>query len=201
MTTDTDDFRTLMRDFLAGRQDAAERLCRDYQSAILRVVRRTLLPQLRPRYDSLDFVNDVWVSFFADPPRHAHFDTPQEFTAYLARMARNKIGEVRRKARAPKHDLAREKPIQIVSAAAGRDGGLPAPEPTPSQIVGAEDEFQNMLRGRDPIQQRILTLLRQGMGYREVARRLNTHEKTIRRLVRQLDPEAPGHDRPSDRPR
>ncbi len=199
MTADADDFRTLMRRMLDGCPEAADRLCREYQAAILRVVRRTLPQPLRTRYDSFDFVNDVWASFYADPPRHAQFETPQELTAYLARMARNKIGEVRRQARSPKHDLAREKPIQVVAAAAGRDGGLPARQPTPSQIVGAEDEFQNMLRDRSPVQQRILILLRQGMTPREIADHLHTHEKTVRRLVRRLDPETHGHDRPTDR--
>jgi RNA polymerase sigma-70 factor (ECF subfamily) len=170
-----------------GSREAADRLCRDYQPAIRRVVRRRLPQRLRTRYDSLDFVNDVWLSFFANPPADARFEDPDELTHYLAKIARNKINEVRRRSRSPKEDLEREEPLD-----AARGGAeLPAAEPTPSQIVGAEDEFRNMCRDRPPVHQQILELLRQGRGYREIAEALNTHEKTIWRLVRRLDPEAP----------
>jgi DNA-directed RNA polymerase specialized sigma24 family protein len=89
MNSDTDDFRTLMRGVLDGNPEAAERLCRDYQKSILRMVRHRLPDRLRTRFDSLDFVNDVWASFFADLPRHTRLDDPDSFAAYLIAMARN----------------------------------------------------------------------------------------------------------------
>jgi RNA polymerase sigma factor (sigma-70 family) len=198
MATDAGDFQTLMRGVQAGDPAATDRFCREYERPILRVVRRTLLPQYRSRYDSLDFVNDVWASFFASPPRDARFDDPQALIAYLARMARNKIGEVRRQTAAAKNDLDREQPLEVAGQGA-RDGALPAPDATPSQIVGAEDEFQRMLRDRSPVHQGILILLRQGMTYREIADRLNTNEKTIQRLIRRIDPEARPNARPPRR--
>jgi RNA polymerase sigma factor (sigma-70 family) len=187
MNVEADDFKTLLRGVLGGSREAADRLCRDYQPAIRRVVRRRLPQRLRVRYDSLDFVNDVWLSFFANPPVEANFDDPEELTYYLAKIARNKINEVERRARSPKEDLDREEPLDKANAGEG----LPAAEPTPSQIMGAEEEFRNMCRDRPPVQQRILELLRQGRSYSEIADALNTHEKTIWRLVRRLDPEAP----------
>ena len=75
-------------------------------------------------------------------------------------------------------------------ARSDRTDGLPGADPTPSQIVGAEDEFQRMLRGRTPVHQRILTLLREGMSRGEIAETLQTDEKTIWRLIRRLAPEA-----------
>jgi DNA-binding NarL/FixJ family response regulator len=44
-----------------------------------------------------------------------------------------------------------------------------------------------MLRGRPPLHQRVLHALRSGLAYREIADKLQTNEKTIRRLVRRLD--------------
>jgi RNA polymerase sigma-70 factor (ECF subfamily) len=199
MASDTDDFQTLLRGVQAGDPVATDTFCREYQRPILRVVRRTLLPQYRSRYDSLDFVNDVWASFFASPPRNVRFDDPQSLVAYLARMARNKIGEVRRRHGTAKNDVDREKPLDVVARTA-LGGGLPAPDATPSQIVGAEDEFQQMLRDRSPVHRGILKLLREGMTYREIADRLNTNEKTIQRLIRRLDPEARPHAVPAHRP-
>ncbi|MCP6726379.1 hypothetical protein NL526_30440, partial [Klebsiella pneumoniae] len=74
-----------------------------------------------------------------------------------------------------KDDGAREEPL--------RDNpNLPGPTPTPSDIVGAEDEWRAMLRGRPRVHQRILKLLRMGLTHKEIAARLHTNEKTIRRL-------------------
>jgi RNA polymerase sigma factor (sigma-70 family) len=189
MEIEKEDFKTLIRGVLAGDAAAAERLCRDYQTAILRVIRRNLLRRMRARFDSGDFVNDVWASFFANPPRDARFEDPDALIAYLARMARNKVGEAQRRAASRKGDLGRETPLDT-AAKATSVGDLSAPDATPSQIVGAEDEFQRMLRDQSPAAQQILTLLRQGVSYREIADQLHTTEKTIWRLVRRLDPEA-----------
>jgi RNA polymerase sigma factor (sigma-70 family) len=196
MPTNTDDFRTLLRATLDGDSEAAARLCRDYEEPILRVVRRRLMPRLRSRYDSFDFVNDVWVSFFANPPRDARLSDPKSLVAYLTRMASNKIGEVRRSTAAAKNAIVRETSLENVGGG-DHDVCLPAPDATPSQIVGAEDEFQQLLRGRSPLHQRILTLLRDGMTYGEIAARLNTTEKTVQRLVRAHRPEVQLHDRPA----
>jgi RNA polymerase sigma-70 factor (ECF subfamily) len=187
MSAEVEDIKTLLRRVIGGSPEAAERFCRDYQPTIRRVVRRRLPQRLRARYDSLDFVNDVWLSFFSKPPADAKFEDPEELTRYLAQIARNKINEVQRRARSPKEDQDREQPLN----ARPDDQPLPAADPTPSQIVGAEDEFHKMCRDRRPIDQQILQLLRQGHSYREIANALNTHEKTIWRLVRRLDPEAP----------
>ena len=78
---------------------------------------------------------------------------------------------------------------------ATRDGGVPARDASPSQIVGAEEQFEKMLHNRPSAHQRILTLLRDGMTYREIADHLNTSEKTVQRLVRGMNSEAQLNDR------
>jgi RNA polymerase sigma-70 factor (ECF subfamily) len=187
MSFDADDVRTLLRALQAGDRAAAERLCAKYQSAILRVVHHRLPSRLRNRYDSLDFVNDVWASFFSSPPPDARFDDPEDLFHYLCQMARNKIGEAQRRAACKKQDVDRERPLESLPEF---DPALVDADATPSKIVGAEDEFQNMMRDRDPVHRQILTLLRQGLTYREIADHLKTTEKTIWRLVRRLNPEA-----------
>ena len=84
---DEQDFRDLMRQVQAGSEEAARRLCDVYGSHILRVVRRRLPDHLRSKFDSIDFVQDVWASFFADPPQELGFDNPNALVAYLVRRA------------------------------------------------------------------------------------------------------------------
>jgi RNA polymerase sigma-70 factor (ECF subfamily) len=190
MSAGEEDFRTLMRGMLAGDPDAADRLCRTYQSHILRVVRHRLVRRLRVRYDSLDFVHDVWASFFAKPPEKVWFDRPEELIGYLERMAQFKVGQaLRQRTGTRKHGMGREMPIDGDDSWQDR---LPARTPTPSQVAAAEDEWARMLEGRPPLHQSILHALRNGWTYREIADKLQTNEKTIQRLVRRLDP---GDDR------
>src|SRR5262249_26987924 len=129
-----------------------------------------------------DVVNDVWASFFAEPPAGRRFDHPSALAAYLGKMASNKVAGVARRRGTLKNDAGREQPLSDRGAA-----DPPAATPTPSQIVGAEDEWQAMLSGRPLAHQRILTLLRQGMSHAEIAVRLGTNERTIRRLVRRIE--------------
>jgi RNA polymerase sigma-70 factor (ECF subfamily) len=184
MAGQADDFRTLMDGVLAGHRAAAEAFCRYYQSHILRVVRRRLSQRMRNRYDSLDFVHDVWASFFAKPPQHLQFNDPQALIAYLERMAQYKVGEEVRRQAGKVRDTNRELPLEPPHT--DPDRGLPARQPTPSQIVGAEDEWERLLHGQPPMHQRILHLLRQGLSQTEIAAQLQTNERTIRRLVRRL---------------
>lgn len=175
------EFRVLMDAVIAGCPVAAERLCRDYQKHVLRVVRRRLMRRQRVQFDSLDIVQDVWASFFTRLPVGRRFDNPNAFIVYLCRMAANKVGEAARRRRRMKNDARREEPLPD-----SFDCLLVSPMPTPSKIVVAEDQWQHMLDGRPLAHRRILTLLRQGMTHAEIAARLGTNLKTIQRLLRRV---------------
>ena len=190
MPADSDSFPDLLRAVMAGDRDATERFCREYQGPILRMVRQRLLRRLRSKYDSLDFVHDVWASFFQSPPRHLNFDGPAEVIRFLEQLARRKVYRaIRQRLQTHKNDINREQPLPE-PAPGSFSIPLPASDPTPSQLVSAEERWQGLVRQvRDePGRLRILTLLRNGMTHREIADRLNTNEKTVQRLVRRLDP-------------
>ena len=183
-------FRTLIRSVQNGSREAAERLCRDYQSHILRVVRRRLMKRMRVRYDSLDLVHDVWLSFFAQPPKHHRFDSPDALIAYLERMTKNKVAEATQHAWRAKHSPDREVYVEALEDYPSRPGR----QPTPSQIVAAKDEFERMLVGRPLYQKRILTLLHQGLSHQEIADKLQTNTKTVQRLIRRLTVDSTTHE-------
>jgi DNA-binding NarL/FixJ family response regulator len=62
------------------------------------------------------------------------------------------------------------------------------PRPTPSQLALAEDQWEQLLKDQPPHYRLILTLLRQGDTHAEIARKVGVSERTVRRLVRKLDP-------------
>src|SRR5262245_26982587 len=91
------EFADLLRRVKAGSSDAAWELIDRYGSHVQRVVRRLLNRRLRPQFDSVDFVQAVWASFFNDPAQIHSFKSPDSIIGYLARMARNKVIEENRR--------------------------------------------------------------------------------------------------------
>src|SRR5581483_7584940 len=85
--------RILMQRVQAGSGEAAEELLQTYGPHVIRTVRRRLDRRLRKRFDSTDFVQDVWASFFKTCRAATAFEQPEQLAGYLTRMARNKVVE------------------------------------------------------------------------------------------------------------
>jgi RNA polymerase sigma factor (sigma-70 family) len=188
MPVEDDEFRTLMRAMQDGSREAADRFCRHYQSHILRVVRRRLMKRLRVRYDSLDLVHDVWLSFFSRPPHDRRFQTPNALIVYLEHMTRNKVIETAKQAWSRKQSVERE-----VEPRSDQEFAQPQ-QTTPSQLLMAQEQFDRLLVTLAPYQRRIVAMMRLGLGHTEIARRLQTTPKTVQRLIRRITREAVTHE-------
>jgi RNA polymerase sigma-70 factor (ECF subfamily) len=183
-----EEFTSLMQRVRAGSQEAAQLLVEQYGNHILRVVRRMLHRKLRSKFDSLDFQQDVWASFFADQPQKS-FDRPEALAAFLAKVARNKVlMAYRKRCRFQRHNVNREHSLD--GSAACQAGNVAAREPTPSQLAVAQEQWEQLLQGHPPRHQRILILVRQGYTQQQIAQELGVDERTVRRVVRKLTPEA-----------
>ncbi len=190
MSENGEEFADLMRRLRGGSEDAARELLDRYGEHILRVVRRKLSRQLRSKFDSVDFVQAVWASFFADVPRQRRFDHPQALMAFLVTLAQNKvIDAVRQRMQTQKYNVNRERPLD--GSVAPEAGALVARQPTPSQEAVANDEWRRLLAELPDRYHRMLELLREGHTQKDIARELNVNEKTIRRVLDKLN-EEPG---------
>lgn len=87
----------LLQQVRAGSSDAAWQLIDLYWPHIYRVVHRRMDSRLRSGFDSEDFVQAVWLSFFKDPGKIHSFESSGQLIAYLVRMANNKILEEHRR--------------------------------------------------------------------------------------------------------
>jgi hypothetical protein len=74
-----------------GSQQAVGDLLADYGDLVLRVVRRRLPQTLRRLFDSHDFAQVVWGSIFRHRSRLNRFNTADEFVAFVATVAANKV--------------------------------------------------------------------------------------------------------------
>src|SRR3954453_16589456 len=95
------DLREFLARIQAGDEDAARELLRRYEAEVRLVVRRQLPRLLRSRFDSLDFLQSVWGSFFRRVRgKHglADFEDSRHLVAFLAHAAKNKVIDEYRRA-------------------------------------------------------------------------------------------------------
>jgi RNA polymerase sigma factor (sigma-70 family) len=165
-----------------GSEDAAWELVNRYGEEIRRAVRRVLNVKLRPKFDSLDFVQLVWKSFFRVRGKFDRFHRPEELAAYLVAMARNKVGmEIRRRLMTKKYNVRREQSFDRLRVAdmAGR-------QPAPIDVAMARERWDQMLKGQPTHYQRIIQLRLQGHTCKDIGKVAHLDERTVRRCLKKL---------------
>lgn len=177
-------FQSLMEQIAGGSEAAVEKLLGRYGEHLCRAVRRRLNRALRSKFDTSDFVQAVWASFFCNRGQLARFEHSGEFVAFLTSMARNKvIDECRHRLQTQKANVNCERPIWQDES---QEIGVPGREPTPSQVAIVREEWERM-KGEVPSRyQQILDLRAAGETMEEIALRLGVNEKTVRRVLSRL---------------
>ena len=168
-----------------GSQDAAWELIEVYGPHVQRYVRRTLTSDLRSKFDSIDFAQVVWASFFREPQRIRRLATPQQLLAYLASMARNKvIDESRRRLDSQKHNVRLEVSLEHTDFEGQRS--LQSHDPSPSSVAVARERWSRLVDSQPEDVRRMIELRFQGETYDEIARRMQLNERTVRRAIARL---------------
>jgi RNA polymerase sigma factor (sigma-70 family) len=179
------DFEALMQRVRQGSPEAARQLVSKCGPHILRMVRRRMNVKMRARFDSADFVQSVWASFFAKQPENVNFDKPEALVAYLVQMAHNKvIEEMRDRMLRPKNDVSREHSLD--GSAAYEAGLLTCRQPRPSQVFVAQETYERMMEKLDAKTQAIVERLRAGHMHHEIAKEFGVTTKTVQRVLHKL---------------
>ncbi len=180
-----EEFRCLMQQVRGGSEEAAWELVSQFGEPIRRAVRRALNEKLRPKFDSVDFVQLVWSSLFRVREKLDRFDRPEELAAYLVAMARNKVGmEIRRRLLTAKFNVAREQSLDQMRAEGGAD--LSSREPAPIEAAIARERWNSMLEGQPHHYREIIHLRLQGHTYQSIADLVHLDECTVRRFLKRL---------------
>jgi RNA polymerase sigma-70 factor (ECF subfamily) len=177
-----DDFRNLMYRVGEGSEDAAWELVNRYGEAIRQAVRRVLNVKLRSKFDSLDFVQLVWNSFFQVRDKSERFHRPEELVAYLVAMARNKVGmEVRRRLMTKKYNVQYEQSLHTEGCS-----DLTGRQPEPIDIAIAHERWDTMLKDQPTHYRRIIHLRLEGHTCQSIADAVHLDERTVRRFLKKL---------------
>jgi RNA polymerase sigma-70 factor (ECF subfamily) len=171
-----------------ARQDSegsAQEIVERYGPYILRAVRRRLNKKLRSKFDSVDFVQAVWASFFALPADRLQFQRPQQLVDFLMGLARNKVVDaVRQRLETQKYDISRELPLYDSTAVDARE--VKARGPTASQVAIAKEEWQRAQDSAVPREERIVNWIQRGQSLESIAREIGVSVKTIRRVLERI---------------
>jgi RNA polymerase sigma factor (sigma-70 family) len=179
------DFTDLMARARSGDPEAIRDFLDRFEREVRVMVRARLPRKLRPRFDSGDFVQAVWQSFFADPDRTPpEFENEAHLRGFLDGVVRNKVLEQhRRLTRTAKHNLAREEPLYVARGDREVLREVASPDPSPSETAQAGDRFEQLIAGFGPREIEVLTLRRQGLTHAEVAERIGMNERSVRRII------------------
>ncbi|HEX3655400.1 MAG TPA: sigma-70 family RNA polymerase sigma factor [Pirellulales bacterium] len=180
MGTESSEFRLLLLQASDGSERAVEILLQQYGSHVLTAVRRRLDRGMRRRFDSTDFVQAVWASFFGDLKELKKFESPRDLIAHLAIVARNKvITAVRRETLTKKRETGREERVDELP--------YDIKTPTPSQVAIAHEQWEALI-SKLPLQhQRILFLRISGHTHGQIAEELGISSRTVRRLLKMIE--------------
>jgi RNA polymerase sigma-70 factor (ECF subfamily) len=170
----------LLEQLCRGDDTAAERIFRAYEPYLRKVVRRKLPLGLRTKFDSLDVVQSIWADLlngFRDAGWH--FADANHLRAFLVKVTRNRFID-----RCRRHQTAldRERPLTNLPPE-----NVPASSlPRPSEVVQAEDLWEQLLALCPPAHHDLLRLKRQGLPLPEIAARTGLHPASVRRILREL---------------
>lgn len=179
-----DNVRAFLARIQGGDEDAARELLTRYEAEVRLVVRRQLPRLLRSRFDSLDFLQSVWGSFFRRVrTSSAEFDDSRHLVAFLARAAKNKVIDEYRRAGSLKHDMHREEPLWDETEGARE---LTYDRDTPSEVAEANEALGRLRDLLPGDRQSILDLKAQGLSSGEVGARLGISERTVQRVIEDL---------------
>ena len=184
MSTVEESFSHLITQIREGSEAAAWQLIELYGPHIHRVVQRHLDRRLRGKFDSIDFVQAVWASFFREPALIRDFRTPAEVVEYLATSARYKVfDEARRRLGSRKHNIRRE--LSLDDSAIGSDPRI-ATGPTPDEVAMAREAWDELISTQTMRHQEIVRLRFLGASFPEIAEKLEINERTARKVIDRL---------------
>lgn len=178
-----DSIAHIVAEIQQGSVESAERLYREFQPLVLRVIRRHLSRDMRRVSDSLDFSQIVWKTLFEHASRMPHFEDPQVVAAYIARVATNKVRGEMRAQLSLKRDVRR-----TPDALSSKLWSIQSRDPTPSQSVMAKERLDTLCAGLDSMQRQMIEQRIQGLNIDEIAHNLGISERTVRRVLKRISP-------------
>jgi RNA polymerase sigma-70 factor (ECF subfamily) len=187
-----DDFEKLMDEVASGSEDAIWTLAENFTPEIIRTVRMSLSPRLRPKFDPQDIAQSLWASLLLRRSELVRLKTPEQLIAYLARATRNKVIDKARYYGSQKCDVSREQRLDENTTPHG-GSNEPHPsdrlfsrDPTPSKIASFRERVGLTMAQATDRDRQIFNLRLKGCTFDAISQQLQIDEKTARRTIHSL---------------
>jgi RNA polymerase sigma factor (sigma-70 family) len=180
-----DDLADLLMRAKRGDEAAIGEFLSRFEREVHMMVRARLPKKLRAQFDSTDFAQVVWQSFFADLGHDSRdFENVEHLRGFLAGVVRNKVlQQHRRLTRTEKYDVSREERLYVRRGDREVPRDVISPDPSPSQAVQARDRLAQLTAGRSPREVEVITLRYAGLTFDEIAARTGINERAARRVI------------------
>src|SRR5262245_16251039 len=177
---DPDPLDALLDRLSSGDEQAAAEVFRAFEPYLRVVVRRQLPAHLRAKFDSVDIVQSAWADVL-DGFREAgwRFADVAHLRAFLVKVTRNRFIDRYRHYRTAVEREAPESSDHLEQVAA-------AGVERPSEVMKANDLWEQMLGLCPPQHRPILELKRQGASLDEIATQTGLHPSSVRRILYDL---------------
>ncbi|MCI0461234.1 MAG: sigma-70 family RNA polymerase sigma factor [Gemmataceae bacterium] len=175
-----DPLDAVLEKLCSGDAAAAEQVFLAYEPYLRLVVRRQLPDQFRVKFDSIDIVQSIWADVLRGFRQAGwRFATAAHLRAFLVKVTQNRfLDRLRQHRRAVDH----ERSLETTKVA----DWFSAPQPQPSDIVQAEDLWEQLLALCPPTHRELLWLKRQGLSLAEIAAQTGLHPSSVRRILYDL---------------
>lgn len=175
-------FRELLSRVRDGDEEAGKTIVEEYGRHILRAVRRCMNSRIRDRFDSEDFAQAVWASFFGHLSIVSRIDNERQLAGFLGRMASNKVIDAgRRQKSRPASNASHEELPEVV-----HDHRRRVSEPTPSQFAVANEQWDAIANDENDRNHKILQMLKAGVPRPEIAAAAGVSERHLRRVMQRI---------------
>jgi RNA polymerase sigma-70 factor (ECF subfamily) len=167
-----------------GDQAAATELFQRYASRLVALARSQLSARLSHRVDPEDVVQSVYRSFFADS-REGRYQLERggDLWQLLVTMTLHKLTNQANRLGTQKRSVSRERQFGSEDSLLGIGAPRLAGQPSPAEAAALADQLEQLLRGLEPPQRRIVELRLQGYNLDEIASEVPCSLSTVRRVL------------------
>ena len=180
-------FADLMTNLRAGNEDAAAQVFKQFAHRLIGLARSRIDRAFRPKMDADDVVQSVFRSFFVRQLKgEFQLEDWDSLWSLLTVLTLRKCGHRIEYFRAARRDLRREISHQPLSEDETCSWEAIARQPTPSEAAVLHETVEQMLRGLDKHNRRIVELCLQGFNAGDVSIQVGCSERTVKRLLARI---------------
>lgn len=170
-----------------GEQAAATELFQRYAGRLIALARSQLSARLTHKVDPEDVVQSVYRSFFVESRQGRYqVDAGGDLWQLLVTITLHKVANLANHHGAQKRAASREQHFGSEDSLFGIGVPSLAREPSPAEAVALTDQLEQVLKGMDAPQRRIVEMRLQGYNLDEIAAEVGCSLSTVRRVLRRI---------------